>query len=271
MSENVRYGGHTVTVGTCENLWELRWDQVRLVTAVPGNYDPVARRDLLFYRFPWPDEDHVPPGEFADPYRGHRIEIPGCPCCRCGDPVLLLAQQKWHGDLLVPVLTCDRCGSRSWPDSLADAGRIAARLYRQGQQPGIADDASVGLFKAADRLLEGLHPDAVAIAAAGLPARGFQVIPTVARAGRQECDVVARAADGAIVFLTVKAAVADVAFRVAFDLVDRGRLTRMAIAWRRGHQPRGPWQPRIGMALVLLDEGTTCVTCTEARPGRTSQ
>lgn len=64
MGEYAKYGGHDVKIGTCEDMYYLRFDQRFQVQHIGGNVNPASDADAveLRFRFPWPDEDHIPPG-----------------------------------------------------------------------------------------------------------------------------------------------------------------------------------------------------------------
>jgi hypothetical protein len=64
------YCGKEVKIGTCEDMYYLRFNQRYLVRPLSGNVDPVKDAELLRFRFPFPDEDNVKPGEFDDSFRG---------------------------------------------------------------------------------------------------------------------------------------------------------------------------------------------------------
>lgn len=66
MGENVIYKGETVQIGTCENMYRLRADQADLVSKAPNSLDVAACRESIRFRFPFPDEDGVEPGDFKD-------------------------------------------------------------------------------------------------------------------------------------------------------------------------------------------------------------
>jgi hypothetical protein len=71
MGEYGLVGGERVKLGTCEDMYYLRADQVGLVTAEQGSLDPAdpeVQAEIRF-RFPWPDEDGVQPGAFDPFYR----------------------------------------------------------------------------------------------------------------------------------------------------------------------------------------------------------
>ncbi len=63
-AKNLR--GESVKIGTCESMYYLRADQAHLVRHEHGNVDPVADRYDIRFRFPFPDEDAIAPGDFAD-------------------------------------------------------------------------------------------------------------------------------------------------------------------------------------------------------------
>lgn len=75
MGEFACYNGNEIKIGTCEEMCYLRADQADKVTALPGNVDPVTDALQLRFRFPFPDEDSVSPGEFEDAFRG--LTVPG--------------------------------------------------------------------------------------------------------------------------------------------------------------------------------------------------
>lgn len=74
MGEYATFNGQRIKIGTCENMYYLRADQLHLVRAA-------ALLDLtdLLFRFPFPDEDRREPGDFDDYDRGLTVwgfEIP---------------------------------------------------------------------------------------------------------------------------------------------------------------------------------------------------
>lgn len=70
MGEYARYHGEEIKIGTCEDMYYLRFDQRLQVQPLRGNVDPFADGDALRWRFPWPNEDHVKPGAFEDYHKG---------------------------------------------------------------------------------------------------------------------------------------------------------------------------------------------------------
>lgn len=147
MGEFATYKGERIKIGTCENLYYLRADQKSLVQRTSGSVDPnSADRYAIRFRFPWPDEDRIQPGDFADYDRS--VDVPGVPvpaaiehndvpftsasghrvylaCPQSSTPparvqapyqfmsTVRLVQQKYLRDgRLVPILRCGTCSAR---------------------------------------------------------------------------------------------------------------------------------------------------------------
>lgn len=72
MGEYANFGGRSVKIGTCEDMYYLRADQMDKVS---GGDWPANRRalDVIRFRFPFPDEDGIEPGSFEDYGRGFKI------------------------------------------------------------------------------------------------------------------------------------------------------------------------------------------------------
>lgn len=154
--------GQSVKIGTCEEMYYLRADQVREVIPEPGSVDPIRDAAQVRFRFPFPDEDRIQPGHFDD--YGRRMPIRGLtpptgegwdhsivqftadgynvclPCPESGDSShgltvhrngfngsVFLSQQVWHEGLLVPVLEC-RCGMKWRLRTEDDAAPLLAAL-----------------------------------------------------------------------------------------------------------------------------------------------
>src|SRR3990167_2579485 len=63
MGEYATRGKDRIKIGTCEDMYYLRFDQRDRVQHEPGNVAPNGEDAYgLRFRFPWPDEDHVAPG-----------------------------------------------------------------------------------------------------------------------------------------------------------------------------------------------------------------
>ncbi len=63
MGEYAMLNNEKVKIGTCADMYYLRYDQRYRVQALPGNVDPVNTLGLRF-RIPFLDEDFVEPGQF---------------------------------------------------------------------------------------------------------------------------------------------------------------------------------------------------------------
>lgn len=119
--------GQEIKIGTCESMYYLRADQRDAVEAMPGNVHPIDDAEHVRFRFPFPDEDKVLPGEFANYDRGvivphlltntlralgvdfdHRpVDGRGCMALR---GVEVVQQRKVAGKLIV-VCRCVECGA----------------------------------------------------------------------------------------------------------------------------------------------------------------
>lgn len=157
MGEFAKYNGTEIKIGTCENMYYLRADQARLVDWIPGNVDPIKNAHHIRFRFPFPDEDNVRPGEFvshdkagvlsnftipvdvdhnAIQFRadvGYLVSLP-CPESRAGQEFgykihrngfagnVLIRQQKFVNGQLVLVCACGGCGE-PWRVPTLDAAR----------------------------------------------------------------------------------------------------------------------------------------------------
>lgn len=69
-----RDNGERIKIGTCESMYYLRHDQRHKVRAESGNVDPVHDAASIRFRFPWPDEDAIEPGNFEDYARKMRVD-----------------------------------------------------------------------------------------------------------------------------------------------------------------------------------------------------
>ena len=76
MGEHALYNGRRIKVGTCEDMYYLRYSQASLVEAVDNSVDPVRDREELRFRFPWPNEDDMEPGEI-DGELHRSVAVPG--------------------------------------------------------------------------------------------------------------------------------------------------------------------------------------------------
>lgn len=168
MGEYAKYKGESVKIGTCEDMYYLRHGQRGDVTRERGSVDPVADVTALRFRFPFPDEDNIPPGHF-DPHSravavpsgwrpsvgtfdhysvqftapvGYLLSIP-CPESGKAPEGVNVHKNGWRGDFLltqqkqladgrlVPILKCGGCGALFRLEDAHDIGalRVAFRSY----------------------------------------------------------------------------------------------------------------------------------------------
>lgn len=72
MGEYAKYNYEEIKIGTCDNMYYLRYEDRDKVQAIPGNANPA--RDLgLRFRLPYPDEDNIEPGHYQEYNRGYRL------------------------------------------------------------------------------------------------------------------------------------------------------------------------------------------------------
>jgi len=76
MGEYAKYNGNEIKIGTCEQMFYLRWEDRGKVQKIPNSLDP-ARIMGLYFRLPFPDEDAIGPGGYKDYARGLRLYKPG--------------------------------------------------------------------------------------------------------------------------------------------------------------------------------------------------
>lgn len=69
---NRKHDNARIKIGTCEDLYYLRWEDRYCVTPQRGDIDPANETGLRF-RLPFPDEDDVLPGNYEDYNRGLRL------------------------------------------------------------------------------------------------------------------------------------------------------------------------------------------------------
>ena len=73
--------GREIKIGTCENMYYLRFEDRGDVTKLQGNVDPVVDAKLLRFRVPFPDEDLILPGDYPHvraltlEMKGHKLPL----------------------------------------------------------------------------------------------------------------------------------------------------------------------------------------------------
>jgi hypothetical protein len=78
--------GQEVKIGTCENMYYLRYEDRAKVAKIPNSLNPAEDDgDGLRFRLPFPDEDHLQPGEYENYNRGERLyKYDPCSFCNGG-------------------------------------------------------------------------------------------------------------------------------------------------------------------------------------------
>jgi hypothetical protein len=73
MGEYAKLNGQQIKIGTCEDMYYLRYEDRHRVEALPNNVDPVQDAERLRFRLPFPDEDGMQPGAYEPYRRGVRL------------------------------------------------------------------------------------------------------------------------------------------------------------------------------------------------------
>lgn len=141
------YRGERRKIGTCEDMLYLRFDQRYLVKAKPGNVDPARDVKELRFRFPFPDEDSIQPGDFDEPDRS--IEVLGFAVpddYHITVPPLRIVQQKyvdcgdWYELQTVVRDSCDPHFGSLFRLTLEQAVRCAESLLVEAHMGGYDAD-----------------------------------------------------------------------------------------------------------------------------------
>lgn len=182
MGEFVLYRGRPVKLGTCENLYYIRHDDlVRMVAAgevekKSGNAAPVAYlADPYRFRFPFPNEDDIPPFTYQDFDAAFAVDVTGAgllfpeehytvsasfhprgggynvnvflPCPQSPDfaptvessgidwQIVEIVQQRPVDGSLLTVVRCPYCGV-AWRLDAEDAVKLSAYLVARAHDYG---------------------------------------------------------------------------------------------------------------------------------------
>jgi hypothetical protein len=162
--------GSSIKIGTCEDMYYLRADQVDQVTATCGSIDPQSKAiaERIRFRFPFPGEDDIRPGDFDNYERGvtaHGVEVPEavehrkiqfvagrgilvslpCPESKEGKESGLpfhyngysgkvqVIQQRLVAGALVTVCKCGSCGAAYRLPTLEDAQPIVDAFTQEAE------------------------------------------------------------------------------------------------------------------------------------------
>lgn len=187
MGEYGKYNGNEIKIGTCEDMYYLRADQIHLVKSTT-----LMHLDEIRFRFPFPDEDNIEPGDFDDHDRGLVVwgfEVPegvehysvqfkadvgilaSLPCPYSAEakegkikyhfngyrgPARIVQQRAWEG-VWVTVVDCGACGARFRLPTLADALPLLEALERQAKSAKIdgRNELAMTYAKVGNRVAEG--------------------------------------------------------------------------------------------------------------------
>lgn len=72
MGEYALYNNNEIKIGTCEQMYYLRADQVQNIHSLPNSVNPRRREqaESIHFRFPFPGEDAIQPGSFENYNKG---------------------------------------------------------------------------------------------------------------------------------------------------------------------------------------------------------
>ena len=75
MGEYANYNGQEIKIGTCEDMYYLRFQQRHEVKTLPNSVDLTDSEVLkeLRFRFPFPEEDSIEPGAFESHEKSARV------------------------------------------------------------------------------------------------------------------------------------------------------------------------------------------------------
>jgi len=171
MGEYGLVSGERVKLGTCEDMYYLRADQVAQVQRDSHSLDvkdPEVQAEIRF-RFPWPDEDNVRPGEFETFERavglygvqppegvehhsvqfvaqaGYLVSLPcpestnlkplGITVHRNGFPgPVKIVQQAYREGVLAVICQCGGCGAKYNLPTLAEAEPVIVACRAEADQ-----------------------------------------------------------------------------------------------------------------------------------------
>jgi hypothetical protein len=159
--------GSIIKIGTCEDMYYLRADQADQITAKRGSIDPQSKDQAksIRFRFPFPEEDNIRPGDFDNYDKGltaYGIEVPeevehrkiqftapgilvSLPCPESqeakesGLPFhyngykgkVQIVQQRLVGGALVTICKCGSCGAAYRLPTIEDAQPIVDAFTKQ--------------------------------------------------------------------------------------------------------------------------------------------
>lgn len=128
MGEYAVYQGRSIKIGTCESMCYLRADQRHLVSGYDFSADVLK---AIRFRFPWPHEDGIRPGDFD--YPEHTEEIPGAAVPAGVDHYTM--QFRAEAGFVVS-LPCPEQGREGVISLTSDGSDHAYRVHANGRRGG---------------------------------------------------------------------------------------------------------------------------------------
>jgi hypothetical protein len=158
-----------VKIGTCESMYYLRADQRSQVRHLEGNVHPERDAHSIRFRFPFPDEDTIAPGDFNDHNRRAHVRGLSVDNLRAagidfdhGGGCLGLrgvgvVQQRLVKGQLVTVCQCEECGYAFRLPTLAEAGHVVRGFFAEVRHAIERKDFARAAFAPAmaERIIEG--------------------------------------------------------------------------------------------------------------------
>lgn len=172
MGEYAMYAGQRIKIGTCEDMYYLRWDQRHIISPEEGQVDPTNPSHLasIRFRFPWPDEDGRAPGDFENYGRAvavdglkvpaevehHQVQFraePGyllslpCPEGPQKSPAPVIHKNGWRGDVLlvqqalraeklVSIFQCGGCNAKFRIEDVSQLTEMLEALRERAKKEG---------------------------------------------------------------------------------------------------------------------------------------
>lgn len=191
MGEYAKFAGRDIKMGTCEDMYYLRAEQVPQLRPLPNSLNPRDPEVLqvLRFRFPWPDEDGTEPGAF-DRYNRtaavHDVQLPegvehdlvqfvaqagylvSLPCPEgppathglqvhrngFAGPVLIVQQGYRNGNLAV-ICRCGGCGAPFNLPTQADAEPVIVACRAEADRMEKRGESGAWWHTVADRIAAG--------------------------------------------------------------------------------------------------------------------
>src|SRR5665213_2171742 len=142
MGEYATYNGQEVKIGTCEDLYYLRADQLGKIRGVPAGLLEWGR-----FRFPFPDEDNTEPGAFETFNRSIQLDGMAAPTEMAGEhySVQFVAQAGYNVCLPCPEAGAAEHGLTVHRNGFSGAVKLVQQRFVDGQLVAIVQCGGCGL------------------------------------------------------------------------------------------------------------------------------